>query len=177
MDRGHKVHQVSDEAKAEVSEESKKLSKEMAEKALQDKLQAIDMGEDEYQMYEGLVSPIRSDISNLKSVLANAEAKTAERAWLRKQSHGELDDSKLVDGVTGEKFVFKRRGIPPPEPGAVMKSPKRIRFVMDCSGSMYRFNSQDGRLDRSLEAAALIMESFQGSEHRFDYSIVAHSGD
>jgi hypothetical protein len=42
---------------------------------------------------------------------------------------------------------------------------------------MYRFNGQDGRLDRSLEAAALIMESFEGMESQFDYSIVGHSGD
>ena len=42
---------------------------------------------------------------------------------------------------------------------------------------MYRFNGQDGRLDRSLEAAALVMESFHGYEGQFDYSIVGHSGD
>ena len=51
---------------------------------------------------------------------------------------------------------------------------------MDCSGSMYRFNSQDNRLTRSLEAAALIMEAFDDAEvtkARFDYSMVAHSGD
>ena len=177
LDRGHKVHQVSDAAKAEVTEESKKIAREMADKALKDKLREIDMKEEEFEMYERLVSPIRPDISNLRQVLANAEAKTLERTWLKQQSHGELDDSKLVDGVTGEKFVFKRRGVPPAEPGTAMKSPKRIRFVMDCSGSMYRFNGQDGRLDRSLEVAALIMEAFNGVEHRFDYSIVGHSGD
>lgn len=48
---------------------------------------------------------------------------------------------------------------------------------MDCSASMYRFNGRDKRLNRSLEAAALIMESFVDMEHQFDYSMVGHSGD
>ena len=47
LDRGHKVHQVSDEAKAEVSDEAKAIAREMAEKALEDKLREIDMSEGE----------------------------------------------------------------------------------------------------------------------------------
>ncbi|GMH51849.1 hypothetical protein TL16_g01101 [Triparma laevis f. inornata] len=196
LDRGHKVHQVSDAAKAEVSEEQQRVAREMAEKAFQDKLKEIEMGEGEYAMYDGLVNPIRGDIAALRQVmqgwrganddseersdelmgLGSVEARKAERGWLKRQSFGELDDNKLVDGVTGEKFVYKRRGIPD-EASTHMKHPKRVRFVFDCSGSMYRFNGQDGRLDRSLEAAALVMEAFAGHEHRFDYSIVGHSGD
>ncbi|GMI06283.1 hypothetical protein TrLO_g11996 [Triparma laevis f. longispina] len=176
LDRGHKVHQVSDAAKAEVSEEQQRVAREMAEKAFQDKLKEIEMGEGEYAMYDGLVNPIRGDIAALRQGLGSVEARKAERGWLKRQSFGELDDNKLVDGVTGEKFVYKRRGIPD-EASTHMKHPKRVRFVFDCSGSMYRFNGQDGRLDRSLEAAALVMEAFAGHEHRFDYSIVGHSGD
>jgi hypothetical protein len=52
-----------------------------------------------------------------------------------------------------------------------------MRFVMDISGSMYRFNSQDKRLDRLLQVTAMIMESLQGFEQKFSYSIVGHSGD
>lgn len=51
---------------------------------------------------------------------------------------------------------------------------------MDVSGSMYRFNGYDERLVRCLEAALLIMESFDsdpGGRFFFDYSIVGHSGD
>ena len=39
---------------------------------------------------------------------------------------------------------------------------RRLCFVMDCSGSMYRFNSLDGRLNRMLEATCLILESMEG---------------
>jgi len=104
------------------------------------------------------------------------EAKKKERSWLRGVVSGsELDDSRIVDAAAGEKAVYKRVGTP--EGKNVLTKPKRIRFVFDCSGSMYRFNGLDGRLNRSLEAAAVIMEGFEGSENRFDYSIVGHSGD
>eukprot|EP01130_Rhizamoeba_saxonica_P014862 TRINITY_DN6540_c0_g1_i2.p1 TRINITY_DN6540_c0_g1~~TRINITY_DN6540_c0_g1_i2.p1 ORF type:complete len:188 (+),score=46.18 TRINITY_DN6540_c0_g1_i2:357-920(+) len=48
---------------------------------------------------------------------------------------------------------------------------------MDISGSMYRFNGQDKRLDRLLQVTAMIMESLSGFEHKYIYSIVGHSGD
>ena len=35
-----------------------------------------------------------------------------------------------------------------PEPGAVQEKPKRLRLLVDVSGSMYRFNGHDLRLDR-----------------------------
>jgi von Willebrand factor A domain-containing protein 8 len=79
--------------------------------------------------------------------------------------------------VTGDKNIFKRRGYADPDADPTFQGKKRIRFVMDCSGSMYRFNGYDQRLNRSLEATALIMESFVDMEHQFDYSIVGHSGD
>ena len=34
---------------------------------------------------------------------------SGERVWLRNQSSGELDDNRLVDGVAGERAVFRRR--------------------------------------------------------------------
>jgi len=48
---------------------------------------------------------------------------------------------------------------------------------VDVSGSMYRFNSYDGRLDRQLEACVMVMEAFSGHEGKFQYDIVGHSGD
>ena len=38
---------------------------------------------------------------------------------------------------------------------------KSIRLVVDVSGSMYRFNGYDGRLDRTLEAVLMVMEAFE----------------
>lgn len=84
---------------------------------------------------------------------------------------------------------------------------KRVQFVVDVSGSMIRFNGQDRRLERMLEASLLIMEALprksveeedgsadqgqsQGSAdesatdsgnselaEHIEYSITGHSGD
>jgi len=48
---------------------------------------------------------------------------------------------------------------------------------MDVSSSMARFDSEDRRLMRSLATAVMIMEAFQGFTHKYDYSIVGHSGE
>ena len=55
--------------------------------------------------------------------------------------------------------------------------PKLLRFVIDCSGSMYYFNGHDGRLERTLQTAVMIFEAFAGFEHKYRYSMVGHSGD
>ena len=175
LDRGHKVHQVSDEAKSQVTEEAARAAKAMAEKALKERLQEIEMSDSEWKLYQRFVDPIRGEVSNFRGLLNNVQAKTAERGWIKRQTHGELDDSRLVDGVTGEKLIYKRRGTV--DNTAPSHRPKRLRFVFDCSGSMYRFNGYDQRLSRSLEAAALVMEGFDNLQNRFEYSLVGHSGD
>ena len=79
-------------------------------------------------------------------------------------------------GITGERSIYKRRGEQPPEMGAFQELPKRMHFVFDLSASMTRFNGHDGRLDRSMEAATMIMESFKNFDHKFKYRISGHSG-
>jgi glycerol-3-phosphate cytidylyltransferase-like family protein len=163
----------------------------MAQKALQERLGAIEMSQSEWDMYRRFVDPIRQDIASLRAILkqvVDMRKSSSERGWIKRQSHGELDDTKLVDSVTGDKYVYKRRGTIPNDPTSPdntrKRRPKRLRFVVDVSGSMYRFNGYDERLIRCLEATNLIMESFAGHEgngqqqhHDFDYSIVGHSGD
>jgi hypothetical protein len=176
LDRGHKVHQVSEEAKAQVSAEAARAARAIAKKGLQDRLHEIEMSNKEWKMYARFSGAIRNDIVNLRQVLkSSASSKKSERGWMKRQSHGELDDSRLVEGVTGEKYIYKRRGTT--QEDSPILSPKRLRFVLDCSGSMYRFNSYDERLIRCLEVALLIMESFDGMRDRYDISIVGHSGD
>lgn len=43
------------------------------------------------------------------------QAKGKERQWLKNQALGELDDAKIIDGLTGEKTIYKRRGELDPE--------------------------------------------------------------
>ena len=177
LDKGHQVHQVSEAAKAEVDEETKAKARAMAEKAFQERLREIDMGDDENDMYTSLYSKVQDEIEQMRVVLDALEARAKERVWLKHQSYGDFDDAKLVDGMTGERLVFKRRGNEEKAPGAPQDLPKRITFVVDCSGSMYRFNSQDARLERELQFVLMVMESFQGFESRIEYSIVGHSGE
>lgn len=131
------MHQVSDEAKAEVSEEAKKAARQMAKKGLEDRLQEIGMGEQEWSMYQRFADPIQDDIVKLRGILEATELKSSERSWLKSQSYGDLDESKLIQGLTGEKNIYRRRGSLEDAP---LGKKKRIRFVLDCSGSMYRFN-------------------------------------
>jgi von Willebrand factor A domain-containing protein 8 len=177
LDRGHKVHQVSDEAKSQVSDESKALARNIARKALQKRLEDIGMSEMEFESYTRFLDPIAGDISTLRALLQAVESKNSNRDWIKNQVFGDLDDSRLIEGVAGEKNIYKRRGLVEPAMRSFLDRPQRLRFVVDCSGSMYRFNGYDDRLSRCLQASALVMESFEGMEDRFDYSIVGHSGD
>lgn len=178
LDKGHPVHQISQAKKDEVSAEARAKARAMAEEALASRLNEIDMSEKEWEAYQRYFSRVEQESSQLRSVLDNLESFAQERTWIRHQSSGELDDAKLVDGVTGERLIYKRRGMSnSPFQEWQQSKPKRILFVMDVSGSMYRFNGQDGRLERVLETSLMIMESFAGFENRFDYAIMGHSGD
>ncbi len=106
---------------------------------------------------------------------------------------GELDDGRLVDGVTGARNVFKRRGqeVNPrvasrdeparsmtgrvccagragqePQHGRQQRRPKRLCFVMDVSSSMAIYNATDRRLDRMAAATLMIMEALHGFGHK-----------
>jgi hypothetical protein len=57
--------------------------------------------------------------------------------WVKRQIDGELDDSRLTEGLTGESTVYKRRGMEKPELGRPQIKPKRIKFIFDLSASMY----------------------------------------
>ena len=169
---------MSDEAKAQVSEEAKAAARRIAQKAFAEKLQEIGMSESEHENYSTFLEPINNDIAYLRNALRAVEYRACERDWIKNQLDGDLDDSKLIEGIAGEKHVYKRRGMIDSSSGHRLPTkPKRLRFVVDCSGSMYRFNSYDERLNRCLQATALVMESFDDMQDKFDYSIVGHSGD
>jgi len=76
-----------------------------------------------------------------------------------------------------KKTIYKRRGEQEPEPGAVQEKPKRLRLVVDVSGSMYRFNGHDQRLERMLESTLMVMEAFEGYGDRIVYDVIGHSGE
>ncbi|RXM98061.1 von Willebrand factor A domain-containing protein 8 [Acipenser ruthenus] len=196
LDAGHKVHQVSQAEKDAVPEEVKRAAREMAEKAFKDRLKEIHMSEYDASMYEKFSGAVKRQVQSLRVILDSLQAKGKERQWLKNQALGELDDAKIIDGLTGEKAIYKRRGELEPELGTPQQKPKRLRLLADVSGSMYRFNGLDSRLERSMEAVCMVMEALESYEHKFkilkefraqcstcgtksypDYDIVGHSGD
>ncbi|XP_064030622.1 von Willebrand factor A domain-containing protein 8 isoform X3 [Pogoniulus pusillus] len=177
LDAGHKVYQVSQAEKDAVPEEVKRAAQEMGEKAFKQRLKEIQMSEYDASTYERFSGAVRRQVQSLRIILDNLQAKGKERQWLRHQAVGELDDAKIIDGLTGEKAIYKRRGELEPQPGSPQEKPKRLRLVVDVSGSMYRFNGVDGRLERSMEAVCMVMEAFENYEQKFKYDVVGHSGD
>ncbi len=50
--------------------------------------------------------------------------------------------------------------------GSPQQKPKYVKLLCDVSGSMYRFNGYDGRLEREMEAMIMVMEGLEGYEHK-----------
>ncbi|KAJ3333377.1 hypothetical protein HDU76_008821, partial [Blyttiomyces sp. JEL0837] len=177
LDSGNPVHQLSDEKKAAVPPHVLEAARKLGKEALEKRLKEIKMSTSEAELYGDISERVRGDVQRLRVALEGVRAKERERVWLKNQVEGELDDAKLIEGVIGETSIYKVRGEETPEFGLVQKKPKRIKFVFDVSGSMYRFNGYDGRLSRSLETALMIMESLEKLTDKYRYDIVGHSGD
>jgi hypothetical protein len=178
LDKGHPVRQVSDEAKAAVPAEVTARARAMGREALAQRLKEIALTPEEDATYQRIYGAVGPQVAILREMLKGLEFRSAERTWLRHQTEGVWDENKLVEGLTGEKAIFKRRAEDPAHrgfTGAVQR--KRLVFVLDCSASMYRFNGTDGRLTRTLEVATLLMEGLHGSEDRLWYALTGHSGD
>ncbi|XP_078693816.1 von Willebrand factor A domain-containing protein 8-like isoform X5 [Branchiostoma floridae x Branchiostoma belcheri] len=177
LDGGHPVYQVPDWEKEQVPEEVKRAAREMAKKAFEERLREIKMSKYDAESYEKISGGVKRQVKSLRVILDSLQAKSKERQWLKHQTSGDLDEAKLIEGLTGEKAIYKRRGEQEPELGAPQEKPKRLRLVVDVSGSMYRFNGMDGRLERMMEAACMVMEAFEGYEQKFKFEIYGHSGD
>lgn len=163
--------------KAEVSEEAQRRARQMAKEGLEQKLKELNMGELDWERYNHLHQQVEVQIQQLQVLLKDIKRRKEERVWLKRQSTGELDDSRLVDALAGEKDVFRRRGKADESHETSLREsePMNIKLVVDVSASMYRFNGYDGRLQRLLEATLMIMEALK-EDDRFQLTIVGHNG-
>lgn len=164
---------------AALQQEVDEVQRAMARKGLEEELSIIDMGKFDLQSYREIVESVAGEIEQLRSVLVALEARGKERAWLRRKTTGELDDTLLVESVVGEQAVYKRRGQQKPKFMGNQERPKRLLFVVDISASMYRFNHQDQRLARMIALCVMLMEALDTPElaTKYHYRIVGHSGD
>ncbi|CAD5229391.1 unnamed protein product [Bursaphelenchus okinawaensis] len=177
LDAGHDVKQMSDKAKSQVPEEIKKKARAIAKKEYQKRLKDIEMSEHDAKQYDALHAKIEKEVNSLRNVIESLEAREKERQWAKNQTVGDLDDAKLIEGIAGEKNIYRKRVEQVPEPGTVITKPKRVQLLVDVSGSMYRFNGHDQRLKKSLETSLLVMEALEGKKDKIKYDIVGHSGD
>ncbi|GLG92294.1 Uncharacterized protein GBIM_00022, partial [Gryllus bimaculatus] len=176
-DPSEPIPRVSQAEKDAVPEHVKKAAHEMAQKAFKQRLREIQMSEYDASVYQQYLGSVAAQVQALRVILGSLQAKSKERQWQRHQTTGELDDAKLIEGLTGEKTIYRRRFEKEPELGTPQTKPKRLKFIVDVSGSMYRFNGYDGRLDREMEAVIMVMEAFQGFEAQIQYDIMGHSGE
>lgn len=138
LDKGHKVHQLSDKEKDDIPEHVKKAARELNRKAFADKLKEIKMTAYDHSVYDAFSLPVRKQVQQLRIILSSLQVKSKERLWQRHQTAGELDDSKLIEGITGERNIYRKRSDQQPELGQPQQKPKRLKLVVDVSGSMYR---------------------------------------
>ena len=126
------------------------------------------MSQFDSNLYDQYASQVRKQVQALRNIISGLQAKAKDRQWLKNQTQGELDDMRLIEGITGEKSIYKKRGeqvghnksrnystalcdghflsnvmwLQDPEPGTPQEKPKKLRLLVDVSGSMYRFNGE-----------------------------------
>ena len=149
--RNQPTQQISQEIKDKWSKESREKAKEMAKEALKKALADISMGAKEWEFYSHYRQVLQPEITQLRSLLKESARRRCERVWLRNQNQGELDDSKLIDGLAGEAMIFKKRGVPNADDSFYSAAPlpvlgadgangsgqvvrKLFQFVVDVSG-------------------------------------------
>ncbi|KAG6885080.1 hypothetical protein C0993_006041 [Termitomyces sp. T159_Od127] len=176
--KGGDIKQVPEALKDNVPNHIKEKAREMAREELKRRLEELDMSFSEAKAYGTILTATQAHMLSLYNLLEHLAAKEEERVWLKRQTDGELDDTRLTEGLTGEATVYKRRGMEKPELGRPQIKPKRIRFIFDLSGSMYRFQ-YDGRLQRSMETAVMLMETFEklSKKEKYTWDIYGHSGE
>lgn len=135
LDKGHDVHQLSDTEKDTVPEHIKEAARKVGQEAYRRRLKEIEMSEHDAQMYGSFVATVEKEIRELRLIASGLEAKAEERVWLRHQTDGEMDDDKIIEGLTGEHTIYKRRGLQDPTAGGQQEHPKRVCFVADVSGA------------------------------------------
>jgi hypothetical protein len=107
---GHDIDQLSDEEKADLSQDVKDRAREMAKEAFAKRLAEIGMGERDASIYSEIYERVRHEINLMREILNSVQTRQNEREWIRFQSAGDFDDGRIVDGAAGgvalRLFVF-----------------------------------------------------------------------
>ncbi|CAG8551920.1 10698_t:CDS:10 [Diversispora eburnea] len=86
------------------------IQREIHEMTMQKKLEQVNMTQSDSELYHSYLINVQREIRELRVILGSIEAKNKERIWLKNQSSGDVDDTKLIEGLTGDINIYKRRG-------------------------------------------------------------------
>ena len=109
--KGQDIHQIPDSLKAQVPEEVKQAARDMARQELAKRLKELEMTSAQAGAYSHYYDAVSVHIQQLVTFLDNLEVNEEERVWLKRQGDGDLDESRLAEGLTGEATLYKRRGL------------------------------------------------------------------
>jgi hypothetical protein len=59
------------------------------------------------KVYAEFSDKISRQVGLLKNIVDSLEAKEKERRWAKHQTSGDLDDGKLIEGLSGEKAIYR----------------------------------------------------------------------
>jgi hypothetical protein len=79
LDRGHEVHQVSDEAKAQATDEAAKAARSITRRGLEEKLFEIGMGQQDWTVCQRFADAIKEDIAILRGLLNSVTSESSEK--------------------------------------------------------------------------------------------------
>lgn len=65
------------------------------------------MSQHDASAYNELYVKISKQVKMLKGIIGSLEAKEHERQWAKHQTSGDLDDGKLIEGMAGEKAIYR----------------------------------------------------------------------
>uniref|UniRef100_A0A0W0GBJ0 ATPase dynein-related AAA domain-containing protein n=1 Tax=Moniliophthora roreri TaxID=221103 RepID=A0A0W0GBJ0_MONRR len=192
--KGGDVKQIPENLKEKVPEEIQEKAREMARQELKRRLEELDISATQAKGYGDLLNATQAHMLSLHNLLEHLAAKEEERVWVKRQTDGELDDSRLTEGITGEATVYKRRGMEKPEIGRPQVKPKRIRFIFDLStdsnttggfneawrqvSTLEHAQSHDSPVP-TFVPAVMLMETFDrlSRKDKYVWDMCGHSGD
>ena len=166
LDVGQKIVMLSEEQKQAIGPDALDAAKRMADEAYKERLAELALAPHDACEYDRYAEAVAPQVARMRVVLREHETRTLERVWLKGRPNGELDEARIVDGLTGASAIYKTRG-PKPIGAAGARRRVAMRFVMDLSGSMYTFERLDGRKTRLLEVALFIMQALDGLEGEY----------
>lgn len=65
------------------------------------------MSEYDADAYNQMYNKIEKQVKLLKNIVNSLQARDHERQWAKHQTSGDLDDGKLIEGMTGEKTIYR----------------------------------------------------------------------